>query len=182
MSSAVAQSIGDDVVRPLNVLVPLIKRELDAGQKAGEEHYRHAGEMLLEAKEQVEPGGWYAWLKRNFTLSESTAKSYMRLARSSSRRRYTTLSEASNYGHRGDGHQTTWHEPVKAIAARVDVERLTRELQARESEAKMVRELGLKLIDIGYKVLAAKLHPDRGGSRDAMTRLNYVRDQLKRAL
>jgi hypothetical protein len=31
--------------------------------------------------------------------------------------------------------------------------------------------LGLRLIDIGWKVLARELHPDKGGSREAMTRL-----------
>jgi hypothetical protein len=32
----------------------------------------------------------------------------------------------------------------------------------------------------GYKALAAKLHPDKGGSHEAMARLNRVRDNLKR--
>ena len=35
------------------------------------------------------------------------------------------------------------------------------------------------LIDLGYRALATRLHPDRGGSREAMTRLNLVRDELK---
>jgi hypothetical protein len=35
--------------------------------------------------------------------------------------------------------------------------------------------LALQLIDIGYKVLSVKLHPDKGGSHDAMRRLNKVR-------
>ena len=34
------------VARPLKVLVPLIKNELVAGDAAGLEHYRQAGEML----------------------------------------------------------------------------------------------------------------------------------------
>jgi hypothetical protein len=32
----------------------------------------------------------------------------------------------------------------------------------------------LKIIDVGYKTLAAKLHPDIGGDHKAMTRLNEV--------
>lgn len=39
--------------------------------------------------------------------------------------------------------------------------------------------LGLRLIDIGYKTLAKELHPDMGGSQDAMARLNRVRERLK---
>jgi curved DNA-binding protein CbpA len=50
--------------------------------------------------------------------------------------------------------------------------------QAKERETQ--RTLSLQLIDIGYKVLATKLHPDKGGSPEAMARLNQVRDALKR--
>jgi hypothetical protein len=53
-------------------------------------------------------------------------------------------------------------------------EELTRQ-QERDAEAK----LGLRLIDIGFKVLARELHPDKGGPREAMARLNRVRDRLK---
>ena len=39
---------------------------------------------------------------------------------------------------------------------------------------------GLRLIDIGYRVLAKELHPDKiGGSREAMTRLNRVKERFK---
>jgi len=41
------------------------------------------------------------------------------------------------------------------------------------------QELMQRLIALGYKQLARELHPDVGGSRDAMTRLNAVRDRLK---
>jgi hypothetical protein len=50
----------------------------------------------------------------------------------------------------------------------------------RREERKAEAQLGLRLIDIGYKVLARELHPDKvGGSREAMTRLNRVKDRLK---
>jgi hypothetical protein len=42
------------------------------------------------------------------------------------------------------------------------------------------KALGRRLIDIGYKALASKLHPDKGGSPEGMSRLNTVRDQLRR--
>jgi hypothetical protein len=41
------------------------------------------------------------------------------------------------------------------------------------------RKLALRLIDIGFKILDKELHPDKGGSRNAMARLNRVRDRLK---
>jgi hypothetical protein len=39
-----------------------------------------------------------------------------------------------------------------------------------------------RVINAGYRALAAKLHPDAGGSPEEMTRLNQVRDRLKGAL
>ena len=35
------------------------------------------------------------------------------------------------------------------------------------------------VIDIGFKILVKELHPDKGGSSDAMSRLNRLRDRLK---
>ena len=53
------------------------------------------------------------------------------------------------------------------------------ERQARDDEVRLHRELAEELVDIGYRALATRLHPDRGGSKDAMARLNRVRDELK---
>jgi hypothetical protein len=58
------------------------------------------------------------------------------------------------------------------VSTRVDVEALTQDRQSKAKEAQLARDLGLRLIDIGYKVLVTKLHPDKGGSSEAMTRLN----------
>ena len=44
------------------------------------------------------------------------------------------------------------------------------------------RKIALELISAGYKALAIKLHPDKGGSREAMILLNEVRDLLKRCV
>ena len=40
--------------------------------------------------------------------------------------------------------------------------------------------MGLRIIDAGYKVLAKEIHPDRGGSVQAMMRLNRARDLAKK--
>ena len=47
-------------------------------------------------------------------------------------------------------------------------------------EAKVEKKLTLAqdLIVAGYKVLAAKVHPDKGGSNTAMQELNELRDDL----
>ena len=44
-----------------------------------------------------------------------------------------------------------------------------------------MKTLALQLIDTGYRVLASRLHPDKGGSHEAMSRLNHVRAMLKNA-
>src|SRR5262249_7714249 len=67
------------IARPLKTLVPQIQHELRAGDEAGLEHYRRAGEMLLEAREQVAAHKWAPWLSKNFALSKTTAWRYMRL-------------------------------------------------------------------------------------------------------
>jgi hypothetical protein len=43
------------------------------------------------------------------------------------------------------------------------------------------RELAVQLVDIGYRALAKRLHPDLGGSAEDMVRLNRARDELKAA-
>jgi hypothetical protein len=172
-----------DVARPLRVLVPLIMDELAAGDAAGLEHYRRAGELLLEARAQLEAGQWRAWLQRHCSLSSATAWRYMTLATmhaaDARRRQYRTLTEATERAR--PSHQPVWHGPVQRMAARVDVERLAQEAQSRDKERQLMHALAHRLIDIGYKVLATQLHPDKGGSAEAMERLNRVRARLKAA-
>jgi hypothetical protein len=163
------------IARPLKVLVPLIKTELAAGYEAGLEHYRRAGEMLNEAKDQVSHGSWTRWLTRNFELSQTQARRYMRLARAVD----------------GDGDFKTTPEgcfrsikdvigehPARA-ASQIDFAALRQADLKRVGEHKLKLDLAAQLIDIGFKVLASKLHPDKGGSPEAMTLLNEVRDELK---
>jgi hypothetical protein len=184
-----------EVARPLKVLVPLIREELEAGEQAGVEHYRRAGQMLLEAKSQVaNRNEWFVWLKRNFKkegnpLSETTANRYMQLAgKFKEARGATRLKETfptlSSFTHpqRDPHHNVSWQEPVRESINKVDVDKLIQERQGREKEERLVKEVALRLIDIGYRALAAKLHPDAGGSVEAMGRLNKARDLLKRAV
>ena len=168
-----------DVARPLKVLVPLIKEELAAGDAAAMEHYRRAGEMLLEAKAQVPHGKWGHWILNNFKLSQTTATIYMNLARKenySSTKNFTSLGDfvrqTSNPNYNKHHTTSAYRESM--------VDAIVKDTLARNAEAKLTRELGLKLIDTGYKVLATKLHPDKGGTTEGMERLNRVRNQLKK--
>src|SRR5262245_33029040 len=141
----------NQIARPLKVLVPLIKEEINAGNEAGLEHYQRAGEMLLEAKDQVAHGSWSRWLTKNFELSQSTAKRYMRLARAvaddghdlktSGAGRFDgrTIEEVLGEQPRRERH-APWAK-IRDIANRVDVEKLTSEHQSREEIIKLRRDL-----------------------------------------
>jgi hypothetical protein len=171
------------IARPLKVLVPLIQTELGDATEAGLEHYRRAGEMLIEAKNQVAYGSWGRWLRKNFALSDKQARRYMQLARKpepytdpASVARDRSITETIGEK-RHKPHATLKH--LFKETAKVDVARLAAERQKLADEIALHRELAIELIDLGYRAMATRLHPDRGGSQEAMTRLNDVRDQLK---
>jgi len=178
-----------EVARPLRLLIPLIQEDLeharDAADRAGMPYYRAAGEKLLEAKAQMEHGAFQPWVTRHFKIRHAQARVYMALAKeNAAAAAFSSLSDFQRQkGHRSaDYHKSPeWHAPVKQIVGRVDTDKLNlkREELKRADEREAQRTLGRQLIDIGYKVLARKLHPDRGGSREAMARLNAVRDRLK---
>lgn len=184
--TTLAKTGDQPVARPLKVLIPLIKDDLEKAQRAGLPYYQAAGEKLLEAKAQIPHGEFVDWVKRNFPIGRAQAQRYMLLAKAvqtddekGSPAIFSTLSKF--VGDHRTTHEAPWTAPVKKIVDRVDTEilNLKREALKRAEERDAQRTLALHLIDIGYKILARKLHPDRGGSRDAMARLNAVRDRLK---
>lgn len=180
----------DQLARPLSELIPLIKEDLRSAKAAAEEaaqpYYVAAGEKLWEAKASS-TGGWGKWLRKNFHLSEVTAYAYMRAAKKFSARRnivYRTASEAYGDTKRHPGHRPEWHPPVHDVLKNLRTENYNlRQHEISESKERLLeRKLALRLIDIGYKVLSVELHPDKGGSHDAMSRLNRVRKQLKHSI
>ena len=190
MTTALAQTTDQRIARPLKVLVPLIKDDLahgrDAAERAGLPYYRAAGEKMIEAKEQLKHGEFTDWVKRNFNISERTARDYMSLARAMQNQngRALPFSNITTFVEPEPRSRITapsWHEPVKDVISNLDTETLNlkREDLKRQEARDIQRTLGLQLIDIGYKVLARELHPDKGGSRDAMAHLNIERDRLK---
>lgn len=184
------------VGRPLNILVPLIRKDLEDGQTASERaglpYYRSAGEKMLEAKPQLKHGEFGAWIKRNFKISTAHARKYMQLAKTDENdfaKSFSSLSDfvrqtsSPNYNKPHTVRPQAWHEPVKEALNKVDLETLNLRHDAikRADEREAERKLAVQLIDIGFKALATKLHPDKGGSREAMSRLNRVRDRLRQS-
>lgn len=173
------------IARPLKILIPLIQGELQQGNSAGREHYHRAGEMLIEAKEQVSHGHWGTWLSKNFDLHVSTARVYMRWARGQNERGPLDLEKPSSLSEmRGDAQrrseQAKKQAEFKRVLRNIARDKFVQERQSQDEEIKAHRALALKLIQAGYLVLSRELHPDKkGGSKEGMTRLNRVRDELK---
>ena len=110
------------IVRPLRVLVPLIKEDLKHAEDAGLPYKQAAGEKLVEAKTQLQHGEWGPWLDRNFALSPSRARIYMNFAKAIGDQKERIASFPSlNEFHRQTGSSAyrnvtskrDWHEGVK---------------------------------------------------------------------
>jgi hypothetical protein len=190
MSSAQAEST--DIVRPFKILTPLIKAKLKEGDDAANEasfpYYQAAGQMLLEVKCQMRHGDFTWWVERNIKRSLTTIRRYMRAATAINRQNDLARFHSLNAFHKATGDPAyvpnkprpqPWHDPVKKALGGIDVEVLKQDALKRQEERALQRKLALSLIDIGYKVLATKLHPDKGGSEEAMARLNHVRKLLQ---
>jgi hypothetical protein len=188
------------VARPLKELVHLIKDAINEAHHAAEQaaapYWLQVGQMMLEAKGQLSHGEFRPWIERNFNIGYVQASRYMKVANTTTseemfrRRNIPSLTEAirqasPNAVSYAKENQTIrpqpWHNPIKETLNKVDTQFLNtrRDEVNRAEEREAQRKLALQLIDIGYKALASKLHPDKGGSRDAMARLNAVRDRLK---
>lgn len=187
MGVAVAKREHTEIVRPLKVLIPLIQSDLEEGDRAGMQYYADAGDKLIEAKGQVTHGYWGSWLSKNFARSDRQARIYMRYAQLRAR-------NAENGGGAADlpnsldemtGHtarrrkQSKADRKFKSLLSEVEPDLYAQEKQTRADEVQLHRDIALELIDIGFKALATRLHPDRGGSKEAMARLNRVRAELK---
>jgi hypothetical protein len=174
------------ISRPLKVLVPLIQADLERGDRAGMQYYADAGDKLIEAKEQVAHGYWGTWLSKNFTLGDKQARLYMRLARlraENDNKPAGFVLPSSLNEMRGETQrvkkQRTVENTYKAVLRDLETDLYAQEQQTRVDEVRLHRDMALELIDVGFKALATRLHPDRGGSKEAMGRLNRVRAELK---
>jgi hypothetical protein len=184
------------IARPLRVLVPLIKHDLEQGREAAERaamaYYCAAGGKLLEAKSQFSAVSEFnGWIERHFRLSRKQADRYMDYAihvsnTTETQVRARTFRSLSEFEREQDGHTRTgkpaWHHDVKAALSETRA-RLLKAERERATEQEAQRLLALQLIKIGYKALAGQMHPDRrGGSQEAMTRLNIVRKRLEQCV
>jgi hypothetical protein len=172
------------VTRPIKVLTPLIKADLEqlkrAEVKAAEllKPWRIAiGEKLNEAKPQLNYGRWARWLRSNFRMSLSTASEYMRMAKNYSEGAKFANVEEFRKSRRGYAQAA---ERVRAFVEGQHNYQFAHDDRTRREG--LVVKRAHEIIAFGYKGLATKLHPDKGGSVEAMQQLNDARDMLKKCL
>jgi hypothetical protein len=188
------------VTRPLKKLVSLIKDDLrkindirmDSIRSVAElmQPYRIAiGEKLIEAKPQVKHGSFQDWIRKNLPIKPDAAREYMRMVETQNVtgvtfsgvqhfRRTTRPSYRRN--HTGTAN---WRNEVQQRLDGFNVSQFTKhDDRDRLGETQAIKKLAGEIVSIGYKVLATKLHPDKGGSVEAMQQLNDARDLLKEVL
>jgi hypothetical protein len=181
------------IARSLKVLAPLIKQDIAEADSAGRPHYEAAAAKLIEARDghfEDNLAGFYRWAVDEFQKSQGTIRSWIVFGAKNNGRFKTKEHHARAPKHKGGlGNKPRikplrreWGLPVDELAQRAldDAMRLAREASlSRKQEADADRKLANRLIDIGFKVLVVELHPDKGGSHEAMMRLNRIRAQLK---
>jgi len=188
-----------NLVRPLRTIEEDIRQYIDAGDHAAREasqpFYRRAGPLLVEAKEGHFAGnsaGFYDWAQKKFGKTKATIGTWVAMGNPSPLKPFKTqedfLTTPKEHGGLGLKPKATvirreWGSAVSDAAdhARREAVRLAQEdALSRWQERDAERKLAIRLIDIGYKVLAKELHPDKmDGDKRAFQRLVRVRDKLK---
>jgi Protein of unknown function (DUF3102) len=78
------QTIEVEAVQTLPALIDQINEAHEQCRQAYQSslaHARRCGELLIEAKRQVDFGDWLTWLQANCTVAVRTAQAYMQVAR-----------------------------------------------------------------------------------------------------
>ena len=203
--TGVARRPSSKLKRTAKQLHPLIVREFKLAIEAGAAHWMAGGQMMLEAKADIigKPAGARRWgvyqrsiaddvgvhLSTVYRWTKSAEAHNKQQVKSSVRRRldWTRGQHKSQAELIGDNasrpRPPAWLNDVKRVVETVDTERLAVDHLAKRNEARALKDLALRLVDIGFKVLAKELHPDKkAGSAEAMTRLTTVKRALKNSV
>ena len=162
----------------MHVLSRLIHEDIKQGEQAGMPFFAAAGLKLLEARVQLQRGHFEEWIERHFKFSPRTARVFMELARTqngSTLPKWQSIREFKK--------ETRKLKPTPAGDAATKreeyLQQLHRDAEQQRQKREAQRELGFRLIKIGYRELAKELHPDGGGSTEQMALLNVTRKHLE---
>jgi hypothetical protein len=167
------------VARPLADLVPIIQKQLrlahNAAEQAAKPYWFEIGKLLIEAKSQLKHGEFDSWCRLHFKFKATQRARYMRAAESADQN-FRSPENLSLEDHlKGTSYATGTKPRISVNLGAIRQDELKR-----SEERERGFKLAVELIDRGYKALTAELHPDKGGSPEAMVRLNEVREIIKR--
>jgi hypothetical protein len=172
------------VARPLSVLSGLIKKERQRADEDSKDHWKQIALLLVEAFVHFN-GDWQEfekWFKgEQFDFAYPSARAKLRAL--DNLHKTTAVTDTPFWKARMG--KPTYVEPEDEVREKVrkSVEfsrRIMAEAAVKRDESDAIRKLALQIVDVGFKLLSTKFHPDRrGGSADAMRRLNAARALLK---
>jgi hypothetical protein len=179
------EKIDKHVARPLAVIADLIKKERASANADSKKHWTVIAYLLVEAFTGFD-GDWNAfqtWFNRNdFDFGFDSGKDRMLALSNLEQSRAPTSAPIPSFT-KAMRPDYKWPEDEVRAKIKRTVEGARRFAQAameRRNEEELIRQLAIKIIDVGFKVLSVKFHPDkRGGSADAMRRLNAAKAMLK---
>lgn len=180
-----AAAAAEEAPRSAAELTRLIKGELAAAEVVAKINYVRVGEYLTALKALVPTRKWTAHLRGHLDLSLGRATRYMRYAadvraynEGRSKVKPTRMVPPSKHPedqHHAKGYGAWRAQQQQAPRSRFDTE-------AARADKPLERELGLELIEAGFKLLAQKYHPDKGGDDRSFRCLTEVRARLRRCL
>lgn len=180
----------EDTLRDINAHVRAIKGELAAVEVRAHDRYIAIGEHLTELRKLVPTGSWIRFIRDNFDFTDASANRYMKFYREvRANRRPSKLSDVEtprqNHQPRDfNAFRSTVHqarENIRQASQRHAPEPETGR-RSPQSHKAFVRQLAQEIVTTGYKILAQKHHPDRGGANADMAALTEARDMLVRLL
>jgi hypothetical protein len=176
--TALERNEHQQIARPLPEIARLIREQLQLAHEAAEPYWLEVGKLLLEAKPQLAHGQFGGWCKEHFKISATQRARYMRAAESAVAVQNFRNGKSSLEDYLKG---TSYANNDRARPQQsVNLQAIGQDHIKHAEERKRRAALATKLIERGYKALAAELHPDKGGSQEDMTRLNEVRTIIRR--
>jgi hypothetical protein len=189
------EAITMPTTRSPNELVPLIK----AAIRAGNESYLEAGRLLLEAKAALPHGSFQNWVEEHFDVSYRSAARYMRFAANmttsasladcerdpETRRIHRDVAEEfaeqefadpEPEPEVGDGEPNFDEDDEPYIPPPPSGDDDWRHRVPRILGPGEYREAIIEMVEMGYRVLAKRDHPDAGGDAAKFIHLKNARD------
>jgi hypothetical protein len=170
-----------EAARSVNELTRLIRGELAVTQIRSRDIWPRIGGYLIEMKPQIAKGKWERYIRDNFEFSTTSADRYMRFHREvAANRKPTRLSDVDppRPNHQPKGF-ASWRAASKGTGT---PPRTRWDTESAKADRPREKELGLELIEAGYKLLAQKYHPDKGGDDASFRCLTNARAKLRRCL